>query len=659
MGNITFKSDAGTLAYNVPNKPYAVGEQTPPTPQYMSVRYIRDVIQGSNINAYNHWVEIQAINNNDINVALGKAISGATVTNPHLITDGNTYSNPYADGGAGLKTITVDLGQAQSIADVKLWHYYQDWRSYNSSKTEVSANGTNWTTLHDATTDDVYRESSLGRSYGLNIGTPMNEQTITYTSNERPASVNCGGLTATFQYNPAGKRTFMKLATNNSLTITYLGGNYEMENRAGTITERLYLGGSPYNAPCVAIRTGGSGSWQLHYIHRDYLGSIVAVSDNNGNAVEKRSYDAWGRLRHPQTLKPYGPGAQPTLLLGRGYTGHEHLPELDGLINMNARLYDPITGRFLSPDPYVQAPDFSQSYNRYTYCQNNPLIYKDPSGENLFKYYMSIHDHEGGGGFWYRGDYYYYDSSVGGICSWSWGAGSGVVRGGFGGGNGFGGNGAVYQKTVYDVYNTYHGYNFKIENQGNIEKYHFWSNSVYQGRETEWTLSWYLQGSTIDYPNGFEHGRVSRGSSGAATLQGQMPPAAISLPAWVAIGQLVSKYGAAALSFASRISVYTIPLTLSGDTNWKAREWEAQRKAAENPVFGNPNTWRTSRGIPWNEPIQGPNNKSVFPPGAPDWMWPLGAATLGWRMYRGLDINAPQPPAPYAEPVIIPYKPKY
>ena len=48
---------------------------------------------------------------------------------------------------------------------------------------------------------------------------------------------------------------------------------------------------------------------------------------------------------------------------------------------MNARLYDPAVGRFLSPDPFVQAPDFSQSFNRYSYCVNNPLRYTDQSGE--------------------------------------------------------------------------------------------------------------------------------------------------------------------------------------------------------------------------------------------------------------------------------------
>ncbi len=69
-----------------------------------------------------------------------------------------------------------------------------------------------------------------------------------------------------------------------------------------------------------------------------------------------------------------------TIGLNRGYTGHEMMPEF-GLINMNGRLYDPALGRFLSPDNYVQEPGNSQSFNRYSYCLNNPLKYTDPSGE--------------------------------------------------------------------------------------------------------------------------------------------------------------------------------------------------------------------------------------------------------------------------------------
>ncbi len=67
-------------------------------------------------------------------------------------------------------------------------------------------------------------------------------------------------------------------------------------------------------------------------------------------------------------------------MIPRGYTAHEHLTEF-GLINMNGRVYDPVLARFLSPDPYVQAPDYTQGFNRYAYCLNNPFKYTDPSGE--------------------------------------------------------------------------------------------------------------------------------------------------------------------------------------------------------------------------------------------------------------------------------------
>ncbi len=101
-----------------------------------------------------------------------------------------------------------------------------------------------------------------------------------------------------------------------------------------------------------------------------------------GNVLQRLSYDPWGTLRDPVTLVPFAPGDEPRLLLGRGYTGHEHLPWF-GLVNMNARLYDPATGRFLNPDPLVQDPTSTQSFNRYSYCLNNPLRYSDPTGRDI------------------------------------------------------------------------------------------------------------------------------------------------------------------------------------------------------------------------------------------------------------------------------------
>ena len=92
--------------------------------------------------------------------------------------------------------------------------------------------------------------------------------------------------------------------------------------------------------------------------------------NEKGKKVFDASYDAWGQ--QTVTLNDID--------LHRGYTGHEMLTEFD-IINMNGRLYDPVLGRFFSPDNYVQMPDNSQNFNRYSYCLNNPLKYTDPSGD--------------------------------------------------------------------------------------------------------------------------------------------------------------------------------------------------------------------------------------------------------------------------------------
>ena len=117
----------------------------------------------------------------------------------------------------------------------------------------------------------------------------------------------------------------------------------------------------------------------------DDLGSIMRLYSSSGTAVFSAYYDPWGVQKVTTN----------TIGFNRGYCGHEMLNDLQ-IINMrsatlgdafvtewrkNGRLYDPYLGRFLSPDNYVQMPNSAQSFNRYSYCLNNPLKYVDPDGE--------------------------------------------------------------------------------------------------------------------------------------------------------------------------------------------------------------------------------------------------------------------------------------
>ncbi|MBR4810699.1 MAG: RHS repeat-associated core domain-containing protein, partial [Bacteroidaceae bacterium] len=104
----------------------------------------------------------------------------------------------------------------------------------------------------------------------------------------------------------------------------------------------------------------------------DHLGSIISMADN-GDLCYDVHYDVWGNR---EVGLPF------YYSIERGFTGHEHIDGI-GLIDMRGRMYDPVLGRFLSPDAFVQAPTNPQNFNRYSYCLNNPLKYSDPSG-NFF-----------------------------------------------------------------------------------------------------------------------------------------------------------------------------------------------------------------------------------------------------------------------------------
>ena len=104
--------------------------------------------------------------------------------------------------------------------------------------------------------------------------------------------------------------------------------------------------------------------------------SMITIVNAATSEVKNYSFNPWGM---PRDATNWTQSFSGELFADRGYTGHEHLTEFN-LINMNGRVYDPILGRFLSPDPFVQAPGYPNNYNRYSYALNNPLRFTDPSG---------------------------------------------------------------------------------------------------------------------------------------------------------------------------------------------------------------------------------------------------------------------------------------
>ncbi|WP_084680291.1 RHS repeat-associated core domain-containing protein [Chryseobacterium luteum] len=223
-------------------------------------------------------------------------------------------------------------------------------------------------------------------------------QTITYNENNDPVFIDGLKGDVNFEYgltsmrqkvsyggnfgpNKAGK--FIKLYSEDGSFEVTIDNNTKLEKHT------LYIGGTPYESNIIYLKNYKDTSGSYKFLHKDYLGSILAISDETGKKLEQRHFDAWGNLTHLQlgtgSIITQKSGIEEAiakfgLVTDRGYTSHEHFLEV-GIIHMNGRLYDPLLRRFLNADENIQDPTNTQNYNKYGYVMNNPMMYNDPSGE--------------------------------------------------------------------------------------------------------------------------------------------------------------------------------------------------------------------------------------------------------------------------------------
>ena len=234
------------------------------------------------------------------------------------------------------------------------------------------------------------RYAELNPSYGVSS---TQQSDITYTMFDKVKTLMQDRDCLEINYGYDHERISMekRVYGDRPVSKTYVG-NCEYVTKNGATAVLTYLSG-PLGVFAVHESAGdvykgdddgdGKGGYsKLHYIFKDHLGSWTTITDEKGSIEREQSFDAWGKMRDPYTWREFPSGGTRPQgpMFDRGFTGHEHLFEF-GLINMNGRMYDPVMSTFLSVDNYVQAPDYSQAFNRYAYCFNNPLKYTDPSGE--------------------------------------------------------------------------------------------------------------------------------------------------------------------------------------------------------------------------------------------------------------------------------------
>lgn len=257
---------------------------------------------------------------------------------------------------------------------------------------------TTFTMTFDGATGNILTKSDLGAN-----------ATYSYTPTAKPHALTgisdvTDGLMSdpvTITYTDKGKVKTVSLGSGASYAITYAAqggrgksvltmGNNTQTRYYGDGTEKIYdsLGTSNYlfylcHGAIVTRNISGSPSVTTLQGYYDAQGSLTALVSSSGTFMRRYAYDPWGNRLDPDDWTQPDTRTD-TCHINRGYTMHEHLDDF-GLINMNGRVFDPLTAQFLSPDNYIQADGNWLNYNRYAYCLNNPLKYTDPSGDVIWE----------------------------------------------------------------------------------------------------------------------------------------------------------------------------------------------------------------------------------------------------------------------------------
>ena len=295
---------------------------------------------------------------------LGKLMSRSD-TNSSL-TESFTYDdlNRLTSATVGVdiaKNFAYDtIGNILTKSDVGTYTYPAAGQPFPHAVSSISGSVINTTFSYDA-------NGNLTSGNGLSL---------TYASFNKPETITRGSALISFAHDTEHQRFKQISSAGETLYLADAGVMAERLAGSGGVTQwtnYLFAG-----SEMIGMRVDRSdATTYTRYFHKDHLGSIATITDETGAVVERLSYDAWGKRRFPNGQDdPTGSISSQTT---RGFTGQEELADV-GLVHMNGRVYDPLLGRFGTPDPTTENPFSTQGWNRYSYVGNSPLNFTDPSG---------------------------------------------------------------------------------------------------------------------------------------------------------------------------------------------------------------------------------------------------------------------------------------
>lgn len=184
-------------------------------------------------------------------------------------------------------------------------------------------------------------------------------------------------LKARYTYDGLGRRIEKEIIEGSIVSrksYIYNGDNILLEyNTSGTtpVETARYIGTREIDDNLMSIKNG-----KPYFFHKDHLGSIVAITNDAGEVVQKNQYSSFGKILSIKNKERKEIGIDGATEKSFAYTGREWDKEID-LYYYRARHYDPQVGRFIQMDPIGLIGGDS---NQYRYVENSPINYFDPYG---------------------------------------------------------------------------------------------------------------------------------------------------------------------------------------------------------------------------------------------------------------------------------------
>ncbi|MGH8050538.1 MAG: RHS repeat-associated core domain-containing protein [Arenimonas sp.] len=207
-------------------------------------------------------------------------------------------------------------------------------------------------------------------SYDANGNTTSGRQPMVYDALNRVTQVTGK---ESYIYDGHGRRVKTTRLSDGKINYSVYDLNGQLltedDSRSNKKTDFVYLNGRLVAQRSAAL-TGTNAQTTTYintYLHTDSLGSPVAYTDQAGTITRIERYT------------PYGEPSDQMYDQGPGYTGHV-TDSLTGLTYAQQRYYDPLIGRFLSPDPVTTDLNAGTNFNRFWYAADNPYKFTDPDG---------------------------------------------------------------------------------------------------------------------------------------------------------------------------------------------------------------------------------------------------------------------------------------